>query len=68
MKAAAPTGNQLKFEFVGGSNLDVKKDKHMHAATVTIVDADHMEIDGIGWENGGPAKEMCAGMKLVRKK
>lgn len=60
--------NKLNFEFAGGSNLDPKKDKHMHAATLTIVDADHIEIDGVGWENGAPAKEMCNGMKLVRKK
>ena len=69
MKASAKsTANKLKFEFVGGENLDVKKDKHMHGATLTIVDADHIEVDGEGWENGGPAKEMCHGMKLVRKK
>ncbi len=60
--------NQIVFQFAGGSNLDPKKDKHMHAATLTIVDADHLEIEGIGWENGVPAKEMCGGMKLVRKK
>jgi hypothetical protein len=60
--------NQIVFQFAGGSNLDPKKDKHMHAATLTIVDADHLEIEGIGWENGAPAKEMCGGMKLVRKK
>ncbi len=69
MKASGKTpGNKLNFEFVGGTNLDVKKDKHMHAATLTIIDADHYEVDGIGWENGAPAKEMCNGMKLVRKK
>lgn len=61
-------GNTLNFEFAGGSNLDPKKDKHMHSAIVTIVDADHYEVQGIGWENGAPAKEMCNGMKLVRKK
>lgn len=69
MKASGKTpGNKLNFEFVGGTNLDVKKDKHMHAATLTIIDADHYEIDGVGWENGAPAKDMCNGMKLVRKK
>lgn len=69
MKASTKSfTNKLKFEFVGGSNLDPKKDKHMHAATLTFVDADHIEIDGVGWEDGGPAKEMCHGMKLVRKK
>lgn len=60
--------NQIVFKFVGGTNLDPKKDKHMHDATLTIVDADHLQIDGTGWENGQPAKEMCGVMKLVRKK
>ena len=69
MKASSKSAaNQLKFEFAGGGNLDPKKDKHMHAATLTIVDPDHIEIEGIGWENGEPAKEMCNGMKLIRKK
>lgn len=69
MKAATDSpANQIRFEFAGGANLDPKKDKHMHAATLTLVDTDHIEIEGTGWENGAPAKEMCAGMKLVRKK
>ena len=60
--------NQISFQFAGGSNLDPKTDKHMHAATLTIVDDDHIETAGVGWENGAPAKEMCGSMKLVRKK
>lgn len=60
--------NTIKFVFAGGSNLDVKKDKHMHGATLTIVDADHIELEGEGWENGKPADEMCGKMKLIRKK
>src|SRR5690349_7274652 len=60
--------NQVRFEFAGGSNLDPKKDKHMHAATLTIVDDDHIETAGVGWEGGAPAKDMCCGLKLVRKK
>jgi hypothetical protein len=59
--------NQIRWEFAGGTNLDPKKDKHMHAATLTIIDESHIEIAGEGWENGVPAKEMCCGMKLVRK-
>lgn len=62
------TDKEIKFEFAGGSNLDPKKDKHMHAATLSIVDEDHINIEGTGWENGEPCKEMCQGMKLVRKK
>jgi len=61
-------GNKIQFEFAGGGNLDAKKDKHMHGATLTIVDADHIEVEGVAWENGAPAKEMCGTMKLVRKK
>lgn len=69
MKASTKSlTNKLNFEFAGGTNLDVKKDKHMHGAILTIVDADHYEVEGVGWENGAPVKEMCNGMKLVRKK
>jgi hypothetical protein len=60
--------NQIVFRFAGGSNLDPKKDKHMHEATLTIVDDDRLEVNGVGWENGAPANEMCCGLKLVRKK
>jgi len=60
--------NQIVWQFTGGTNLDPKKDKHMHEATLTIVDDDHIEVNGTGWENGAPVKEMCCGMKLVRKK
>lgn len=60
--------NQIRFEFVGGTNLDPKKDKHMHAATLTLVDDNHIELAGEGWEGGAPVKDMCCGMKLVRKK
>jgi hypothetical protein len=59
--------NQLDFQFAGGANLDPKKDKHMHAATLTIVDSDHLTIKGVGWENGAPCEEMCKESKLVRK-
>ena len=36
--------------------------------TLTFVDDDHIEVKGTGWENGAPAKDMCCGLKLVRKK
>jgi hypothetical protein len=61
--------NQIAFKFAGGTNLDVKKDKHMHESTLTLVDDDHIEIAAVAWDGGGPAKEQCCtGMKLVRKK
>jgi hypothetical protein len=63
----SPAG-QIRFEFAGGSNLDPKKDRHMHSATLTLIDEDHIEVAGVGWQGGVPAKEMCCGLKLVRKK
>jgi hypothetical protein len=60
--------NKIAFLFDGGSNLDPAKDKHMHGATLTILDKDTIEIAGIAWEGGKPSAEMCGTMKLVRKK
>jgi hypothetical protein len=69
MKADSKSpANQIVWQFVGGTNLDPKKDKHMHEATLTIVDDDHIEVKGTGWENGAPVKDMCCGLTLVRKK
>src|SRR5690242_8547659 len=53
--------NQIVFRFAGGSNFNPEKDKHMHEATLTLVGDDRIEVNGIGWENGAPAKEMCCG-------
>ena len=61
-------GNRIHFRFDGGTNLDPSKDTHMHEATLTIIDEDHIQVDGVAWEDGGPAEEMCGCMKLVRKK
>ena len=60
--------NKISFVFAGGANLDPQKDKHMHGAVLTIIDADHIEIEGEAWDGGKPAHEMCGKMKLVRKK
>jgi hypothetical protein len=60
--------NQIVFRFAGGRNLNPAKDRHMHEATLTIVSDDHIEVKGTGWENGAPAKEMCCGLSLIRKK
>jgi hypothetical protein len=68
LKAEANSAdNQLNFQFAGGSNLDPKKDLHMHAVTLTIADSDHITIKGVGWQNGTPCEEMCKEFKLARK-
>ena|SRR5260221_7457765 len=69
MKAdPASPKNQIRFAFAGGTNLDPAKDMHMHEATLTFVDDDHIEIAGVAWVDGKPAENHCAQMKLVRKK
>jgi hypothetical protein len=62
------SANQIKWVFAGGTNLDPTKDTHMHGATVTIIDDDHIEIAGEAWENGKPSPDHCGTMKLIRKK
>lgn len=60
--------NQIRWLFTGGTNLDPSKDLHMHEGTLTFVDDDHIEFSGVAWAGGKPAADMCATMKLVRKK
>jgi hypothetical protein len=60
--------NQIQFKFMGGTNLDPKKDMHMHDGTLTFTDDDHYEIEGTAWIDGKPAPDHCGQMKLVRKK
>jgi hypothetical protein len=69
MKAdPASKPNQIVFHFAGGGNLDPAKDKHAHEATLTFINDDQYEVNGVAWENGAPAKDMCGAVKLVRKK
>ncbi|MCE9563221.1 MAG: hypothetical protein K8U57_14350 [Planctomycetes bacterium] len=69
MKAEATAAkNQIRFAFAGGTNLDPAKDTHMHEATLTFVDDDHIEIAGVAWVGGKPSENHCGQMKLVRKK
>ena len=69
MKAeAGAKPNQIKWTFTGGSNLDVTKDMHMHAATLIFVDDDHREVAGEAWVDGKACEGHCGQMKLVRKK
>jgi hypothetical protein len=60
--------NQIRWQFAGGTNLDPAKDTHMHAAIVTFIDDNHIEIAGEAWEGGKPSDNHCGQIKLVRKK
>lgn len=58
----------IKFDFVGGTNLDPAKDMHMHGGTLKFIDDDHIQFSGEAWENGKPSPNHCPTMTLVRKK
>jgi hypothetical protein len=60
--------NQIKWLFAGGTNFDPAKDMHMHAATLTFIDDDHIQLAGEAWVGGKPSETHCGTMKLVRKK
>ena len=69
MKAdPASPANMIRWQFVGGTNLDPAKDAHMHSSIVTFIDNDHMEIAGEAWQDGKPCPDHCGTVKLVRKK
>jgi hypothetical protein len=40
--------NQIVCRFLGGSNLNPAKDRHMHEATLPIVSDDRIEVKGTG--------------------
>jgi hypothetical protein len=55
MKLAKSSGDSLTFDLAPTPGLNVAKDKHMHGATYTFVDANHFKLEGVSWENGKSA-------------
>ena len=53
--------NQICFQFAGGTNLDPKKDKHMHEATLTFVDDDHIEVRESAGKTARPRRRCAVG-------
>jgi hypothetical protein len=60
--------NKLVFQFVGGANIDPKKDMHMHEGSITIIDNDTIEWQWVGYKDGKPMEDHKVAMKLARKK
>lgn len=53
MKAAQGTpANQLAFKYAGGGNIKAPTDAHMHQATITFVDADHITSEWAMFQDG----------------
>ena len=60
MRLSHSTADSLTFDFIPTPGLNPAKDKHMHGATYTFVDANHLKVEGVAWDNGksspcGPA-------------
>jgi hypothetical protein len=45
MKLTSASLAQLVFDFAGGTNLDPKKDVHIHSGKLVFVDDDHLEAE-----------------------
>lgn len=52
MKLAKATAGSLTFDLAPTPGLNVTKDKHMHGATYTSLDANHFKLAGVAMENG----------------
>ncbi len=52
MKLTKSTADALTFDLAPTPGLNAAKDKHMHGATYTFIDANHFKLEGVSWENG----------------
>ena len=55
MKVTKFTADSLTFDLAPTPGLNPARDKHMHGATYTFIDANHFKLDGVAWENGKSA-------------
>jgi hypothetical protein len=65
MRAKASNGTKIAFAFDGGTNIDPKKDQHMHEATFDFVGKDELRSTWTEFAQGKPG--MVVNMHLVRK-
>jgi hypothetical protein len=62
MKVTRSTSNSVTFDLAPTPGLNVAKEKHMHGATYTFLDANNFKLEGIAWDNG---KSMPCGPAVV---
>src|SRR5262245_3691705 len=65
MRAKDPKGARFDFAYDGGTNIDPKRDRHMHSAWVSLVGADEIESEWTELAEGKPV--LVAKMHLARK-
>lgn len=54
LKAKPMQDKVLRFEFVGGTNLDPATDSHMHEGWIEFLDENHIKVTWLGWADGKP--------------
>ena len=55
MKLVKSTADSLTFDLAPTPGLNAAKDKHMHGATYTFIDANHLQMEGVSWKDGKPS-------------
>jgi hypothetical protein len=66
MTARGLDGNRLVFDYASGTNIDVARTSHMHAATIEFISADEIKATWQNWSSGKP--DHAATFRAVRKK
>jgi len=67
MRATSVSGDVVRFDFDGGTNLDPAKDQHMHSAWIEFISADEIRGEWLGWDGGKPAAGHQVKYHLKRK-
>ena len=65
MRAKSPKDGRIAFAYDGGTNIDVKKTRHMHEASFDFVSADEIRSEWQQHADGKPG--MAVKVHLVRK-
>jgi hypothetical protein len=65
MRARGAQGSRFDFAYDGGTNIDPKRDRHMHSATVDLASRDEIRSEWSELAEGKPV--FVARMHLVRK-
>jgi hypothetical protein len=65
MRAKAAQGSRFDFAFDGGTNIDPKRDRHMHSATMALLGADEIRTEWTELAEGKPV--LVVKSHLVRK-
>ncbi|HZM48995.1 MAG TPA: hypothetical protein VFE68_00805 [Vicinamibacteria bacterium] len=65
MRARGAQGSRFEFAYDGGTNIDPRRDRHMHSATFDLASADEIRSEWSELAEGKPV--FVARMHLVRK-